>query len=263
MSTTLTKETRAGHFFRHGLASGGEGPEMAVIPAGSFMMGAAPKDPERAPNETPRKRIVFDRDFAIGRAPVTFDEYDRFARAEGRTPPDDFGFGRGELPVINVSWLDACDYCRWLGSETGFEYGLPSEAAWEYACRAGSRTPFSTGSDITTSDANFDPSDENDPIGFRGQTNPVRLFKPNRWGLFDMHGNVSEWCADGWSSTHAGADKTGAPRPVDLDDPMCSIVTRGGGWSTKKRYIRATERFHYSPTSAFEMIGFRVACELP
>lgn len=258
MITQTLQERRAQVFLRHALASGGDGPELAVLPPGAFMMGAAPNDPDKAPTDAPRIKITFDAPFAIGRTPVTFDEYARFAEATGRETPCDYGFGRGDRPVINVSWHDATAYCEWLCQETGAAYALPSEAAWEYACRAGSQARFAAGADITTADANFDPSDESDPIGFREMTLPVRSFEPNRWGLYDMHGTVGEWCADGWSNSHKGADRSGAPRPFDIDDPMHSVVVRGGGWSTKKRYIRASERWHYAPSVGFEMIGFRV-----
>lgn len=240
------------------LASGGVGPELARAPAGSFTMGGASMDPNATTAEAPRVQILFRQPFALGRYPVTFDEYDRFSAATGRPEADDFGFGRGARPVINVTWLDAYAYCAWLSRETGLRYALPSEAAWEYACRAGTTTAYSTGRDITTAQANFDPSDPADPIGERGATTPVGDLPPNAWGFFDMHGNVGEWCADRWSPNHEGADKYGAPRPIDLDDPYNTVVVRGGGWSTKKVYLRSSERYHYAPTVGFEMIGFRV-----
>lgn len=245
-------------FFRHALASGGEGPEMAAIPAGAFWMGAAPGDPEAASSERPRMLVRFREAFALGRAPVTFADYDRFVAATGAAAPSDSGFGRGARPVINVCWRDAQAYCAWLSEETGVAHQLPSEAAWEYACRAGAETRFAWGDDLTTAEANFDPACEADPIGLRDATTPVRAFEPNAWGLYDMHGNVSEWCADGWAPTHAGADQDGAARPYDPADPAATVVVRGGGWSTKKRFLRSSERYHYAPTAGFEMIGFRV-----
>ncbi len=256
------KERAAGRCFRDALRSGGEGPELAIVPAGDFLMGAPDDDPDAAATERPQTRIVFAAPIALGRGPVTFAEYDRFAERTGRARPDDFGFGRGARPVVNVSWLDAYAYCRWLSDETGARYAPPSEAEWEYACRAGARTRYATGDDITTADANFDPSSPDDPIGFRGATTPVGSFPPNAWGFFDMHGNVGEWCADRWSPSHEGADPSGAPRPIDLEEPVNTVVVRGGGWSTKKSFLRTTERFHYEPSSAFEMIGFRVARRL-
>lgn len=247
--------------FRDLLRSGGEGPDMLIAPAGSFRMGASSCDDGGRDNERPQIEIAFERPFALGRFPVTFDEYDRFARAADRPAPDDFGFGRGARPVINVSWLDAYAYCAWLTAETGVRYALPSEAQWEYACRAGVATPYSTGADITTAQANFDPSSDADPIGFRGATTPVGAFAPNDWGFYDMHGNVAEWCADRWRPNHEDADPRGAPRPIDLDEFLNTVVVRGGGWSTKKTYIRASERYHYSAEDRFEMIGFRVCRE--
>jgi formylglycine-generating enzyme required for sulfatase activity len=139
--------------FRDSLASRGSGPAMAVIPAGSFLMGSPSSEEGRASDEGPQHIVTIRRLFAIGVYAVTFDEYDAFCAATGRNKPEDQGWGRGSRPVINVSWYGAVAYCEWLSQETGHTYRLPSEAEWEYACRAGSATPFHFGETITTDQA--------------------------------------------------------------------------------------------------------------
>jgi formylglycine-generating enzyme required for sulfatase activity len=124
--------------------------------------------------------------FAIGRYPVTFDEYDRFCETRRREKPSDNGWGRGRRPVVNVSWLDAQDYISWLSQETGLAYRLPSEAEWEYACRAGTATRYSFGDVLARDNANYAAS------GLH-HTTEVGDYRANPWGLHDMHGNVWEW----------------------------------------------------------------------
>lgn len=231
--------------------------DLVRVPNGSAMIGASPSDPVRRSTEQPRTRVRFDAEFYMAAAPITFALFDCYSRDAGKVLADDAGFGRGARPAINISWLEAVDFCRWLSHQTGHAYRLPSEAAWEYACRAGSITPYATGETITTAEANFDPSGP-DPIGFREQTTPVGAFAPNAWGLFDMHGNVAEWCADAWRPNLQALDRNGAPQPVDVTAPDATAVTRGGGWTAKRQYLRASERYHYAIDHGFEMIGFRV-----
>jgi formylglycine-generating enzyme required for sulfatase activity len=123
--------------FQHKLKSGGLGPMMTVIPAGSFLMGSPSDEPERSNDEGPQHLVTFAKPFAIGRYAVTFEGYDRYCDAVGKSKPGDKGWGRGRRPVINVSWEDAMACRAWLSGETGKRYRLPSEAEWEYACRAG------------------------------------------------------------------------------------------------------------------------------
>lgn len=135
--------------FRNKLRSGGVGPVMVVIPAGAFLMGSSNSEPERSNDEGPQHFVTFSRPFALGRYAVTFDEYDLFCRLTGRHAAEDQGWGRGKRPVIHVIWKDAQAYCQWLSSETGKNYRLPSEAEWEYACRAGTTTLFWWGNTIS------------------------------------------------------------------------------------------------------------------
>lgn len=132
------------------------------------------------------------RDYEMGKYPVTFEEYDAFCEATGREKPDDKGWGRGQRPVINVTWHDAQAYVEWLRQETGENFSLPSEEQWEHACRAGTSTAYNCGDNLSSRDANFGNN--------IGRTTPVDTYPPNAWGLCDMHGNVWEWASDEWEN---------------------------------------------------------------
>ena len=133
-------------------------PELVVIPAGEFMMGSPDDEDSAYPDERPQHRVMIDRRFAIGQFLLTFGEYDRFCEATRREKPGDAGWGRGRRPAINVNWLDAQAYVAWVSQETGQAYRLPSEAEWEYACRAGATTRYSFGDVITSREANYTAS---------------------------------------------------------------------------------------------------------
>ncbi len=189
-------------------------PEMVVIPAGSFIMGSPESENWRTNNEGPQHQVTFSRPFAIGRYAVTFDEYDVFCATAGREKPkDEKGSGRGRRPVINVSWDDAVHYCWWLSAQTGQTYRLPSEAEWEYACRAGTMTPFHFGETISPYHANY--NSEYDYGGgptspSRNQTVPVGSLPANPWGLYETHGNVDEWTEYCWNESDVGVEIDGS-----------------------------------------------------
>jgi formylglycine-generating enzyme required for sulfatase activity len=169
---------------------------MVIIPPGRFLMGS-PAEAERAQDKDPQHPVTIARALAIGRFAVTFEEYDRFCAKTGRAKPGDSGWGRGQRPVINVSWDDATAYCAWLSQQTGHAYRLPSEAEWEYAARAGTTSAFWWGNQIDPSLANYDGNYTyaNGPKGeYRERTLPVESFQPNPFGLYQVHGNVWEWC---------------------------------------------------------------------
>jgi hypothetical protein len=158
-------------------------PELVVvIPTGSFVMGSLEDEPERLELEGPQHSVTFARPFALGQYPVTFEEYDHFCEGTRREPPPDEGWGRGRRPVINVSWEDAQAYCGWLTEQTGQGYRLPSEAEWEYACRAGTTASFWTGKAIGADRANYAANFSN-VYGrkgeHRGHTTPVDSFEAN------------------------------------------------------------------------------------
>jgi len=252
--------------FSDSLRSGGRGPELAALPGGFFQMGSAAGEPERHAGEGPVHRMGVE-PFALGIAEVSFAEYDRFARATGRPLPPDNGWGRGNRPVINVSWDDAVAYVRWLSAETGKRYFLPTEAQWEYAARAGTTTPFATGGCIHTEQANyngvFDYADCGARTGiFRGQTLPATVLPPNPWGLYHMNGNVWEWVHDCWHPAYGQVPKVAA-RAEDaalLSSRGCGRrVIRGGGWRFEPGYLRSATRLWSEPGTRNSDIGFRIA----
>ena len=188
---TPVPKRAVGAVFRDALKSGGEGPQMVVLPTGSFQMGSPATETGRWNNEGPVRTVTISRRIAMGRYEVTFADYDRFAEAKFFTRrPDDEGWGRGRRPVINVSQKDAKAYAAWLSAQTGKTYRLPSESEWEYAARAGTRTLYSWGDEIGVNRANCRGcgSEWDDE-----QTAPVGRFTANAFGLYDLHGNVWEW----------------------------------------------------------------------
>jgi len=248
---------RAGTIFRDRLADGSEGPELVVIPAGEFWMGSdKTRDPEAYDDELPRHRVSIAKAFALGRYPVTFAEYERFAEAAGRKPPEDQGWGREDRPVINVSWEDALAYCAWLSEQTGRPYRLPTEAEWEYAARAGTETRYWWGDEAGKNNANCNGcGSEWD----NRQTAPVGSFRPSPWGLHDMLGNVWEWLQDCWHDRYEGAPEDGSA----WEAGDCSRrVVRGGSWFNDPRYLRSADRSWYFTDYRNNNIGFRLAQDL-
>ena len=227
----------SGTVFRDALRSGGEGPEMVVLPTGSFQMGSPSGEADRDRDEGPVHMVNISQRIAMGRYEVTFAEYDRFADADSRrTRPDDFGWGRGSRPVINVSQEDAKAYATWLSAQTGKPYRLPSEAEWEYAARAGTRTRYSWGDEINCGQARYGrhPDSKLFPVGecsnsFDG-TVPVGSFAANAFGLYDMHGNVWEWVEDCWHDNYEGAPTDGRAWTSGCGSGVRAVL-RGGSWS--------------------------------
>jgi formylglycine-generating enzyme required for sulfatase activity len=164
-------------------------PEMVVIPAGSFMMGASADEPGRLSPEGPQHGVTIARPFAVGKYAVTFAEWDACVADGGCDgyKPEDQGWGRGDRPAINIKWEDAQSYVKWLSGKTGKTYRLPSEAEREYFTRAGTTTPFWWGSSITPDQANYNGGADPYKGGAKGElrqkTVPVKSFTPNPWGL--------------------------------------------------------------------------------
>lgn len=240
------------------LRDGGEGPLMIEIPAGHFMMGSPPDEPERQEREGPQHPVRIARPFALGVHAVTFDDYDRFAAATGTIHPKDQGWGRATRPVLNVSWEDARTYCAWLADQSGQSYRLPSEAEWEYACRAGSTTPFSFGERLSAAQANFDSNyiyNGSAKAEHRKKSQPVGSFPPNAFGLHDMHGNVWEWCQDAWFDSYNGAPQDGSAWEAKT---ACFRVLRGGSWYSGPRNCRTANRDSGPTDYRSDFIGFRV-----
>ncbi len=245
--------------FRDNLKDGGLGPEMVVIPTGSFQMGSLNKELGRSNDEDPQ-HIVRIRSFAMGQYEVTFDDYDRFAKATGRKLPSDEGWGRGNRPVINVSWHDAQAYAQWLSAQSGYTYRLPTEAEWEYAARAGTTTPYWWGDQASHEQANY--GKESELLGLaqgRDQwehTAPVGSFPPNPFGLYDTAGNVLEWVDDCYHDKYQGAPDDGSAWG---DKPSCDRGIRSGAWSTYPRFLRSAIRFWNMPDATNGNLGFRLA----
>jgi formylglycine-generating enzyme required for sulfatase activity len=227
-------------------------PELVALPAGEFLMGSPESDSEASSSERPQHRVTIGTRFALGRYPVTFEEYDQFCAATKRKKPEDQGWGRGKMPVINVSWRDAVAYCEWLTKETGQPYRLPSEAEWEYACRAGKTTRYSFGDAITEKDANFGEN--------VGKTTEVGAYPANPWGLSDMHGNVWEWVEDVWHDSYEGAPSDGAAwTEGEGKNSSPYRVVRGGSWINSPRDLRSAIRGRVEPDYRNYDAGFRVS----
>lgn len=257
----------------------GKGPELVLIPTGRFQMGST--EPERrkameagaqkswVERETPQHWVGIEQPFALGRFPVTVGEWRQFVRATGWQPKGEVnwaapGFRQSdEHPVVGVTWFDAQQYVRWLSERTGQAYRLPSEAEWEYACRAGTKTAFSFGDDINTSLANYDGNYtyNGSPKGeYRQGTTPAGEFPPNPWGLFDMHGNVWEWVQDVVHDNYDGAPISGEAWEDGGDQSR--RILRGGSWLYNPRYLRSALRNGFSAALSNDIVGFRVARSL-
>jgi formylglycine-generating enzyme required for sulfatase activity len=241
--------------FRDPLKDSRRGPVMVVIPGGRFQMGSPVTESERKNDEPPHEVEVAV--FAISKYEVTFEDYDRFAEATGREKPSDEGWGRGRRPVINVTWNDAVAYAQWLSQQTGQTYRLLTEAEWEYACRAGTTTPFYFGETISTDQANYDGnySYGNGRKGIdRQRTVEVGQFPANAWGLHDMHGNVWEWTCSIYDQDYGGSEQRcaepGMRRPR---------VLRGGAWRLKPLWLRCAARYDRYPGGRYPGGGVRLA----
>ena len=232
-----------------------ECPEMVVVPTGSLTMGSPPGETGRYGDEGPQRQVRIRYRFAVAKYEVTFEEWAACVSA-GHCIflPNDRGWGRGRRPVINVSWHDAKQYVRWLRLRTGMHYRLLSEAEWEYAARAGTQSRYHWGDSIGRNQANCDG------CGSRwdgGKTAPVGSFRPNRFGLYDMHGNVWEWVEDCWQEDYHGAPGDGQARTKNGD---CSKrVLRGGSVLDTPGKIRAAVRGTLIIHTRTFGSGFRVA----
>jgi formylglycine-generating enzyme required for sulfatase activity len=227
-------------------------PEMMVVPAGSFDMGAA-----ATPFDRPVHRVTIAEPFAMSRNEITFEDWDKCVAAGGcKFKPDDRGWGRGDHPVINVSWLDAKEYVGWLAQKTGKPYRLPSEAEWEYAARGGTKTPFYWGAQVGARTANCRDCQTGQPV----QTLSAGTFPPNPFGLNDMAGNAAEWLEDCWNESYKGAPSDGSAWSTG----QCSMrVLRGGSFDTSSAYLKSAARFRYDSDVRYFGNGFRVARKLP
>jgi formylglycine-generating enzyme required for sulfatase activity len=238
---------------------------MVKIPAGSFLMGSPEDEAERSENEGPQHEVRLGAYF-MAQTPITQAQWRAVARWQrvGRVlDPCPSNIEGANRPVELVSWFDALEFCRRLSQRTGQSYGLPSEAQWEYACRAGSATPFHFGATLTPELANYNGNHVygNGPKGtYREQTTEVASFPANGWGLHDMHGNVYEWCQDHWHDSYnfaPGDDQPWLIPAAAADEPR---LLRGGSWISSPRGCRSAVRGLIQPVNAFGNVGFRVVC---
>jgi formylglycine-generating enzyme required for sulfatase activity len=256
---------------------------MVMIPAGSFLMGSPVEEKYREPNEGPQHLVALE-DFWISQTPITQAQWHAVMKNNPSAfSTDETDSSRSRLPVEQVSWHDAITFCSHLTENTGYNYTLPSEAQWEYACRAGTKTPFHCGETLVSEIANFCPStlshqkvfgDPNAglPAGkYQGKTSFVDQFPSNRWGLLDAHGNVREWCLDDWNDGYADAPVNGqawlslSPGRYDANkyDGILAKTKkrlRGGDWGCYSLACRSASRDIESPDEASHRIGFRVVC---
>jgi formylglycine-generating enzyme required for sulfatase activity len=279
--------------YREGLT-----PELSLtmlwIPPGRFWMGSPPEEPDRSDTEGPQ-RLVQLQGFFLGQTPVTQAQWRAVAQWQPRdgerwgqelqANPSRFQakdaadeqqrevFGEFRLldgetstdqrPVEQVSWHDAMEFCNRLSQRFGRRYTLPSEAQWEYACRAGTTAPFHFGDTITSKLANYDASVSygDGPTGeYRQQTTAVVSFPANGWGLYDMHGNVWEWCTDHWHDTYEGASEDEQPWIDESAGKNHARLLRGGAWVRSPKDLRSASRSNHHPDNRFIYVGFRVCC---
>jgi len=267
------------------------------IPPGRFWMGSPATEPERLDSEDPQ-HLVQLQGFFMSQTPITQAQWREVADWQERpgerwgrqlkTNPSRFqsnaeqGEGLERLfeteantnnrPVEQVSWLDAMEFCSRLSQRTGRSYTLPSEAQWEYACRAGTTTPFHFGDRISSKLANYNDEYDDEyvygpgPKGIdRGQTTPVGMFPANAWGLYDMHGNVWEWCLDEWHANYNGAPTDGSAWVEHVEGEKNKELEkirllRGGSWFFIPGLCRSACRGGIHPDDRSGFIGFRVCC---
>lgn len=262
--TIKERPTLQGRYFSEDL-SNGVSLEMVSIPAGNFLMGTEDTEKEY-PDETPQHEVTL-KPFYIGKFEVTQAQW----RAVAKLPkvkidlnPDPSGFKGDDLPVEDVSWDDAVEFCARLSNKAGRSYRLPSEAEWEYAARAGTKTRFAFGDTITSEIANFDgtsPFGSAAPGVFRQKTVPVgSLGVANAFGLYDMYGNVWEWCGGEYHDSYRGAPTDGSAWVTSGD--VRQRVRRGGAWDNLGVDLRSANRYSYAPEGKRRTIGFRVAMSL-
>jgi formylglycine-generating enzyme required for sulfatase activity len=259
------------------------GPEMVVIPAGSFVMGSPEEEPQRKTLESPQHNVTIAKPFAIARCAVTRAQFTAFVNSAGHKTESGAVVWKGSKwkddpkaswcdprfaqddnhPVVCVSWNDVKAYVAWLSSQTHCDYRLPTEAEWEYCCRAGSTSPFWWGSSIAPTQANYDGKFVYEGGGSKGEwrqaTVAVNQFAANPWGLYQVHGNVWEWCEDVWHWDYNGAPADGSAWLEGGKADPSGRVVRGGSWiNNPPEDFRSASRQRAAPNGRSIDLGFRV-----
>ena len=267
---TLTRQRHQAQYFIEPLGEGAD-LEMTQIPAGTFQMGSPTDELERRDSEDPQHSVTVP-SFFMGTYPVTQAQWQFVAgltQIETKLDPGLANFKGALNPVEWVTWHEAMEFCARLAQHTDRPYRLPSEAEWEYACRAGTTTPFHFGETITTEIANYNGTHKEygaygpGPKGeYRRKTTPVNHFEiANAFGLCDMHGNVREWCQDVWHDNYEGAPTDGSAWMEGGDQGL--RVLRGGSWAYSPGYCRSACRGIDLPGVRYFFNGFRVVCSSP
>jgi formylglycine-generating enzyme required for sulfatase activity len=251
--------------------------DMMQIPGGTFLMGSPPDEPENSSSEQPQHEVTVP-SFFMARTPITQAQWRvvaGFDRVDQGLDPDPSRFKGGNRPVERVSWDDAIEFCQRLSQRIGRTYRLPSEAEWEYACRAGTTTPFHFGETLSDELANYCAQDEEIEgrlykgaygrgiLGqYRKETTEVAQFPANSFGLYDMHGNVWEWCEDDWHGNYEGAPNDGSAW-LESSREETSKLLRGGSWYFTPRNCRSASRYYDRRGGRVNAVGFRVLCVPP
>ncbi len=234
------------------------GMELVFIQGGTFTMGNSQSDGRD--KEKPAHQVTVP-DFYMGKHEVTFAEYDKFCTATERAKPNDSGWGRGDRPVVNVTWDDAVDFSLWLSKTTGRTFRLPSEAMWEYAARAGTTTKYWWGDDFGMNKARCRVCAEGE---YLKKTAPVGSFPANPWGLYDTSGNVFEWTLDNYHPDYKGAPTNGKPWYKGGDTGK--KIVRGGSWTSREHHMAVSSRdWEKAHKGNSDTLGFRLVMspELP
>ncbi len=261
---TITKQQGQNYYYEEALSDAVKFC-MMLIPSGKFLMGRPKEEPERRDSESPQHEVTISQ-FFMAEYPVTQAQWKIVAAMpqvgrELEAAPSRF---KGDnLPVEQVSWYDAVEFCKRLTIRTKREYRLPSEAEWEYACRAGTTTPFHFGETITTDLANYDGNftyNNGSKGEYREKTTPVDHFGiANAFGLSDMHGNVWEWCADHYHEDYKGAPTNGDPW-LNKNEKKKLSIRRGGSWLGEARSCSSSSRASLARVGTGDNLGFRVCC---
>jgi formylglycine-generating enzyme required for sulfatase activity len=274
---SIAKHSQKIHYFEESLHPSNlvlEPIKMVLILGGTFDMGSPETEIDRFNSESPQHPVTVP-SFFMSEYPILqphWLEVAQMAQIERKLDLSPAHFKGTDRPIDNVNWFEAVEFCKRLSRESGRTYRLPTEAEWEYACRAGTRTPFHCGETITTAIANYDGTgdaegkwsgsyDRGSKGIYRQETTPVDAFSPNQFGLYDMHGNVWEWCLDHWHENYQGAPTDGSAWLSN--DNNASRLRRGGSWYYNPRNCRSATRYDGTPVYRNDTLGFRVVCEIP
>ncbi len=261
-SLNINKIAKTGKYFEEKLNEN-TNVEMVYIPSGTFLIGSNNNELDRGKDENPQQKIKI-KTFYMSKYPINQLQWRIVAsmpQVNRTLNPNPSNFKGDNLPVEKISWYDAIEFCQRLTKQTNRQYRLPTEAEWEYACRAGTTTPFFFGEMITTDLANYDGRTGYGTKAtgkYSKKTTPSDTFSPNNFGLYDLHGNVWEWCEDHYSTSYQSKPTDGSPYYSNMKNQPRAV--RGGSWSLTGSYCRSAKRSSYAPDSNYNFVGFRIVC---